>query len=71
MADGRPELVEEIRAAPLEVREYLRMAVGAWLSDPQFREALPGHLPPDGASQARVPLVLGRLESIREISRSR
>jgi hypothetical protein len=64
VVDGRPELVREIEQAEPDLREYLRDGIGKLLDDVSFREALPGHLPGDAASQQRLPSVLERLERI-------
>jgi hypothetical protein len=62
--DGRPELIAEIRESSEKVRTYLAEKFAAMFNDPKFVDALPGHLLPDMASQARLPLLL---EQIREI----
>jgi len=38
------------------------------LANDAFLEALPGHLSPDRASQARLPLLIKRLREIAEMS---
>ena len=53
--DGRDELMAECRQLDDELKEYLRGRVGRLLATPAFLEALPGHLPGDAASQARLP----------------
>jgi hypothetical protein len=68
VVDGRPELLDEIESTDPEVRDYLQHTVGELLSDEDFRNALPGHLPGDVGSQARVPAVLSRLEQIAQRS---
>ena len=45
-------------------------AVGELLDDPEFVNALSGHLAGDEISQARVPMVLRTLNSLRGIGRS-
>lgn len=62
--DGRPELVEEIQRVDESVRVYLAERFGALLKNAAFLDALPGHLPPDAASQARLPLLVGRIRAI-------
>jgi hypothetical protein len=64
LVDGRPELVEEIRVSIKDLRVYLIKKVTALLKDPKFIDSLPGHLPPDMASQERLPLLLERLRKI-------
>lgn len=63
--DGRSELVGEIRAAADDdVRGYLAKQAKELLSIPAFMDALPGHVPPDAASQERVATIIARLEEI-------
>ena len=68
VVDGRANLLVEIDASSQPLREYLRAQVGTLLADGEFMAALPGHLPGDAASQARVPLVIDRLHRIAGIS---
>ncbi|MGA2019831.1 MAG: hypothetical protein ABSH02_04515 [Candidatus Sulfotelmatobacter sp.] len=62
--DGRPELVGEVDLAPADLRKYLSDEFRALLSNLDFREALPGHLLPDFASQQRLGLVLRRMNQL-------
>lgn len=64
--DGRPETVGEVQAADEALRAHLGARFTALLSDSDFRAALPGHLPSDSVSQARVSLVLSRMTAISE-----
>jgi len=64
VVDGRPELVEEVSLSEPELRQYLSDEFRLLLSNPEFREALPGHLLPDAASQQRIGIVLGRLQQM-------
>ena len=52
--DGRDELMAECRQLDDDLKDYLRGRVGRLLATPAFLEALPGHLPGDAASQARL-----------------
>jgi hypothetical protein len=45
-----------------DVRAYLALEFRALLRDRRFIDALPGHPLPDAASQARMPILLHRLE---------
>ena len=65
--DGRESIINEIRNAPVQVREYLAKRVKQLLSEDAFEEALPGHLPPDLAGQARFGLLVEKLVRISEI----
>lgn len=42
IVDGRPELLDELRSAPADVRSYIANAVGRLLQDNKFVDALPG-----------------------------
>jgi len=67
VVDGRTELVEEIRAARKDVRSYLAKEIGRLCAAREFLDALPGHLPPDSASQERIATVLARLREIASL----
>jgi hypothetical protein len=62
LIDGRPSIIQEIETAPANLRNYVRREIRKLLDNPKFVSALPGHLPGDEASQARIPAVLGTLE---------
>lgn len=65
--DGRPEVVGEIGYARSTLRRHLADSFRELLESHRFREALSGHLPPDGASQARLPTILSRIKQIAEL----
>lgn len=67
VVDGRMELVGELRAAEEEVRRYVATEVGGFLRRYEFVDMLPGALTPDAASQARLPLLMARLNEIASI----
>ena len=62
--DGRPALPDEVACSKPELRRFLAERFTELLTSETFLEALPGHLNPDEASQARVPLILERARSI-------
>jgi hypothetical protein len=66
VVDGRPELREEILNAAPEPRKYLSERIAALLQTDAFLDCIPGHLPPDEASQERVPIVLERLRTLTD-----
>jgi predicted nucleotidyltransferase len=68
LLDGRPEIVAEIGNAPNGLKDFLSRTFRKLLVDEEFREALPGHLLPDRASQARLPLLIKRLQEIAVMS---
>jgi hypothetical protein len=65
--DGRPSLLEEVRASSPELRAFLAEAVRGLLAASRFHDALPGHLEADAASQARIVSLLEKLEGLSEI----
>jgi hypothetical protein len=67
VVDGRSTLVTEIQATTAELRAYLRDKIRSLLATPGFLDALPGYLLPDAASQARISIVLERLEALASL----
>lgn len=66
--DGRPELTQEIDQVETELGDYLAAEINGLLEDHNFLMALPGHLPGDAASQARLPELIRRLRAIGNTS---
>jgi hypothetical protein len=62
--DGRPEIAEEVVASEPTLKSYLATRFTELLELRSFKEALAGHLPSDAASQARVPLLIRRMEAM-------
>jgi hypothetical protein len=62
--DGRENIVRETGAAPAELARYVIASVRNLIAIPAFDEALPGHLPPDRASQQRLPSLRQKLQAI-------
>ncbi len=67
VVDGRKELFAEIRAAADDVRNFLAAEMRAFLNLQAFLDMLPGSLMPDPASQARLPLLVSRLQAIASL----
>jgi hypothetical protein len=67
VVDGRPELLQEVRAASENLRAYLALELDALLQDSRFIDALPGHLLPDAASQSRIPMLLHRIKELTQL----
>jgi len=67
LIDGRPEIVEEVRKAPDDLRAFLPQEFGAFLKSRSFLDALPGHLLPDSASQQRIPILMERIAAIANL----
>ncbi len=63
--DGRPAIVDEVRASKSQdLKKYLAEQMAVLIANEKFLEALPGHLAPDAASQARKQIVLSRMQQI-------
>lgn len=62
--DGRSSLAAEVARAPSDLRRYISGQIRGLLKSDEFISALPGHLPGDEASQARLPQVLRTLNSL-------
>ena len=55
IVDGRATLADEVAQADPSIRKYVCGEFAHFLADTRFRESLSGHLPPDAASQQRLP----------------
>jgi predicted nucleotidyltransferase len=64
MLDGRSEIISEVQQAGEELKDYLVERCSMLLKERDFLDALPGHLLPDSASQARSVLIIDRLKTI-------
>lgn len=53
--DGRGAIVAEVDSAPATLRDFVAASIRDLYANFYFREALPGHLPSDSASQGRLP----------------
>ena len=67
LLDGRAEVIEEIKTAPDDVREFLSRKFDEFLHDRAFLDALPGHLLPDSGSQQRVPMLMERIKAVANL----
>jgi hypothetical protein len=68
VVDGRASLLEECRLSPPELRSDLAAQFLELLNTSAFLEALPAFLPPDQASQQRLPDLLETLRGIAGLS---
>lgn len=60
VVDGRPELIEELAAAPQPLRDAVRMSISTLLRHPDFAHSLPGLI----ADGGRSAIVIARLQSM-------
>jgi len=65
--DGRENIAAEIDRAPAELRGYVVEALIALTSTREFDEALAGQIPPDRASQQRLPKPREKLRNIASL----
>lgn len=68
LVDGRVEIVEEVANAETTVRTYIVSELRRLFADDDFREAIPGFLLPDSASQSRRTLLEERLQAIASLA---
>jgi hypothetical protein len=61
--DGRETIIQEVADTPA-LRSYIAEQFRALLETPAFLDALPGYLLPDVGSQARVPILRGRIQQM-------
>lgn len=67
VVDGRASLLDECFDSLAPLREYLAAQFKTLLSERRFTDALPGHLPPDNASQARLQDLYMKIKQISEL----
>ena len=66
--DGRSELIDEVEKSDPNLKNFLAEKFQNFTKSEIFLEAIPGHLPPDSVSQARVPKIIVRIEKIASIA---
>jgi len=66
--DGRPSLIAEMRLASRDLQEYISEKFTMLLASEAFLSALSGHLPGDGASQSRLPLLERKLRELASLA---
>lgn len=67
VVDGRESIVADVDRVAPALRQYLITAVQELLAAPAFDEALPGQIPPDQASQRRLPKLRAKLRAIARL----
>lgn len=66
--DGRASILQECETSPEHLKNYLSQQFSRLLNSTDFIEALPCFLPPDQASQQRLPALKEILLGIAELS---
>jgi hypothetical protein len=62
--DGRPEIIEEVRAADKLLRTYLAKKFSSMLKNTEFQAVLPGHLNYGSLSNERAEIVMDRIKNL-------
>ena len=68
IVDGRDELLAEFADLGWKLARRVGDAVAKLLATARFRDYLPGHLPGDEASQARLPMLEARLQRLAALA---
>ena len=68
VVDGRDELLAEFAGLDPDLARFVGKALAKLLATPKFGNYLPGHLPGDRASQARLPLLETRLHQLAALA---
>jgi predicted nucleotidyltransferase len=66
--DGRDGLLAEVQQTPKELKAYLAERFHELMATRAFRDSLPGHLPGDAASQARLPDLEAKLMQLAQLT---
>lgn len=64
LVDGRPEIINELRGSPTELRNFVEQEFDDFLADPNFIDCIQMHLGPSPLEQLRVPIVIERMRLI-------
>ncbi len=67
LINGRAEIIEDIKNAEPELKEFIINSLEGFIENEFFLEALPGHLLPDRASQGRRSIILERMNKIVDL----
>lgn len=67
VVDGRDEIMNDVRKSEKQLQRYLSQEIMKMLENVKFRDALPGFLPTDTASQGRLDHVRARLQTIADL----
>ena len=68
VVDGRSEIIDEVSQASIDLRGYLADQFSELLENRDFLDSISGHLLPDPASQARTPIIVGRLWTLARMN---
>ena len=66
--DGRDGLWAEVQQTRNDLQAYLAEQFSRLMATRAFRDSLPGHLPGDAASQARLPDLEAKLMQLAQLT---
>jgi hypothetical protein len=58
----------DVRNADEVVKNAIEEQFSVLIKNERFLEAIPGHLPSDAASQARLPLIMERVDALANLA---
>jgi len=64
LLDGRPGILKDVLNADIVLKKAIKERFSRLRKDKRFLEAIPGHLPGDEASQARLPLIMKLVDAL-------
>ena len=67
--DGRVEVIKDVQCADEKLRNELSQRFFELGNDDRFMQSIPGHMPPDAASQLRTPHVRDIINAIAKINK--
>jgi len=67
--DGRPEIIGDVANTAHNLKEYLSTEFNTLINNPQFMQALPGHLNYSSETEERKKIVEERINAIIELGR--
>jgi len=68
LVDGRAGIVGEIAAVSSGIRYFIASEFAQILNHPDFRDALPGHMPEIFGARLRIPILVKRFEAISALA---
>ncbi|MFA6302003.1 MAG: hypothetical protein WC627_02580, partial [Legionella sp.] len=67
LIDGRPEIVSDVATVSENLKQYLASEFALLMNNPQFLQALPGHLNYSQESESREKIVKERILAIVQV----
>lgn len=64
LIDGRSDIVDDMRAAPQDVRDWIAEQLDAHARSGELTQGIAGYLPPSAAGQARSSVIRDRIDAM-------